>query len=585
MSTRTAHARIARIGFDVCMMKRARVRSVGIAALAVAAAFVNATPALAAKPPKPHVVGIDPVSIEEPAAIRDLYRMSKSSKKRLVDDPTADAGCGPAATAPVPDGEPIIVSMPPADPFTVGQIPATSWRNPPSQDPTWKLNYLGLMWMKSLARRAAMDNQLQSLTDLVSQVVAFHAQNPDPTTATFGWDEGTALRRLETENCLYALSKSSRLVNGMVADANVLLGPRYYGPPNFAVHNHGLMANLRLVKAGDQLGKPAWKTTAINRMVNEAPQAFSAGGTSFEQSSMYQQTNADLWEQAAVVLEATPGQESSAATVRGLVNKAHAAFSWMTEPDGKIVQVGDSEEIAGVPAPTNDDSLRVFRDSQAGWSIGRWSWTDPNTSYYTIRYGPARRAHGHQDRAGGVTYTTKGVRVLVGPGLFTYDATSNYNSYGIGPVGQNVAIPDGGVAGAGTGAVSAYTIQAAAHAWSLTDTVYGESHTRGVNVNRDTPRMLVSDSFPSSTVWRQHWHLDPQWTLVSGGPNDTTLVFSHPSGKKLTVTTTGRVSGIQQGITNPPAGWHFPDFQVRVWAPEITIRNYGTACTTTFQVS
>jgi hypothetical protein len=37
------------------------------------------------------------------------------------------------------------------------------------------------------------------------QVSAFNTQNPDPGTAQYGWDEGTALRRLETLNCLYWL--------------------------------------------------------------------------------------------------------------------------------------------------------------------------------------------------------------------------------------------------------------------------------------------------------------------------------------------------------------------------------------------
>ena len=191
------------IRFDVCMTKRVRVVGAGITVLAVAAGFLNATPALAAKP-SPHVIGTDPVSIEDPAALLDLYRVNPSSKKQLAADPTADAGCGAPAADPVPDGEPIVVSMPPAPAFTVGKINAASWRNPPSTDPTWQLNYLGLLWMKSLARRAAMDDQQQSLSALVDQVAAFHNQNPDPTTATWGWDEGTALRRLETESCLYA---------------------------------------------------------------------------------------------------------------------------------------------------------------------------------------------------------------------------------------------------------------------------------------------------------------------------------------------------------------------------------------------
>jgi hypothetical protein len=410
--------------------------------------------------------------------------------------------------------------------------------------------------------------------------MAFHRQNPDPGTATHGWDEGTALRRLETENCLYALTRSASLIPGMDRDARVLLGARYYGPPNFPIHNHGLMANLQLIRAADLIGRPAWKAAAIRRMTSEAPQAFSRIGTSWEQSSMYQQVNAGLWDQAANALESA-GEAGAATSIRRTVAAAYAVFAWMTEPDGDIVQIGNSDQQAGRPRTTPID--RVLRDDPAGWVIGRWSWSDAATSYYTIRYGPRLRGHGHHDRAGGVTWTTRSVRVLVGPGRFSYDRANNYNAYQISPAGQNVAIPDGGRAGTGAASMAASTVQAPAHAWQVRDTVYGTSHTRGINVNRDAYRMVVSDSFPNKSLWRQHWHLDPAWTQTSG--TATRLTFSHPSGRRLTITTTGRVSGVILGQTRPPAGWHFPRFGVRDWAAEIIIRSYGTACTTTFVVS
>jgi len=72
---------------------------------------------------------------------------------------------------------------------------------------------------------------------------------------------------------------------------------------------------------------------------------------------------------------------------------------------------------------------------------------------------------------------------------------------------------------------------------------------------------------------------------VSGGSNATKLVFAHPSGKRLTITTTGRVSSMVQGITRPPQGWHFPRAGARVWAYEIVIRSYGRSSATTFQLS
>jgi hypothetical protein len=125
------------------------------------------------------------------------------------------------------------------------------------------------------------------------------------------------------------------------------------------------------------------------------------------------------------------------------------------------------------------------------------------------------------------------------------------------------------------------------------DTVYGVPHVRGVVVYRDAPHIVVSDSFGPSmakppqaskvATWRQSWHLDPQWTLVSSA--STRLTFSHPPGRRLMITTTGRLSSVKQGVTRPPAGWHFPSWGVRVWANEVVIRNYGKACTTTFTVT
>jgi hypothetical protein len=532
------------------------------------------------------------VAILVPApAHSDLGSHVIPSDPASLEDPTATARCGPASATPVPDGKPIIVRIPPADPFTVGGIPASSWRNPPSTDPTWQQSYRDLIWTKPLAERAAKDHQQKSLNALIDQVVAFHRQNPDPKNTRYGWDEATALRRLESENCLYALTHAARLIPGLTADAAVLLGDRYYGPPRFRVHNHGLMANIRLIQAATLLGKPDWKAVAIKRMKAEAPKAFSKLGTAFEQSASYQLHNANVWQQAADLLAATPGSEAEAATISRTVIAAKRVYGWMTEPDGNIVQVGDAYG-AGKPMDLGAAN-RVLKDDETGWIIGRWSWTDPATSYYTIRYGPPRYAHGHQDRAGGVTWTTEGVRVLVGPGAFSYETTSGYAQYQKSPQGQNVAIPAGTTAGTGPSTASA-VIRDSYHRYAVRDTVYGVPHVRGVTVYRDAPpHIVVSDSFAPSlakppqaskvTSWQQHWHLDPQWTLVSSA--STRLTFSHPSGRRLTITTTGRLSSVEKGVARPPAGWHFPSWGVRVAANEVVIRNHGTACTTTFTVT
>lgn len=555
-----------------------RILGIGLAVVMIGAGLGPAGSAAAADI---HVLPFDPVVIDDPAALMELYREPGPSGPR--GEVPSSARCGAAAADPVPDDQPIVVALPPAPAFTVGSIAASSWRNPPVVDPSWRLTYLGLMWVRPLAVRAALDDQDKSLAALVDQVVKFHQQNPDPKSNSYGWDEGTALRRLETENCLYALTKSAALKPGMNADVAVLLGSRYYGPPNNQVHNHGLMANLQLFRAGIQLNKTAWTATAVQRMSAEAPLAFSKLGTSYEQSSQYQGVNANLWSQSAEVLDEQPGYETQAAAIRRTVAAARVVYTWMTAPDGNIVQVGNADLQPGQRGTLTEP--RTFRDDQAGWVVGRWSWTDPATSHYTIRYGPARRAHGHEDRAGGVTWSAGGVRVLVGPGRFTSDPASNYYGYQYGPQGQNAPIPDKGKAGKGAATVTGSKIQAATHNWTIKDKVYGIDHTRGVNANRDVPSLTVSDTFSSVSVWRQYWHLDPAWTKLSGGSDSTVLVFAHPSGKRLTVTTTGRVSSVLRGVTRPVQGWNFPKYNSRYPASEIVIRSYGKASTTTFKVS
>lgn len=554
-----------------------KFRALASVALAAGVMFVNP---VAARADSPHVLPVDPSAYDGTIATGPAYGATADPS-----DPTSTAGCGSAATQPVPDGEPIVVTIGTAAPFTVGEITAATWLNPAVTDPTWRLDFQGLMWMKSLARRAAIDGQRESLAALVAQAVQFHQDDPDPGTNLSGWDEGTALRRLETENCLYNLTQAAELIPGMGADAAVLLGTRYYGPPYAPVHNHGLMANLQLVRAGDLLGRADWKDAAVKRMTAEAPLAFSRAGLSFEQASGYQGVNAGLWEQAATVLGASPGAETAAATLRKAVAAAWDAFAWETEPDGKIVQIGDSEESAGRAGSATFP--RTLRDDQTGTVIGRWSWTDPQTSYYTVRYGPPRRAHGQEDRAGGVTWSTLGTRVLVGPGKYTYDKNSPWYLWQLGPASHNVAIPNGAVVKSGrTARLTASTVQSSAHAWTVADDIYNTPHTRNVNIKRDAHSLRVTDLFPKSTLWRQHWHLDPGWTLVSGKAGGTTLTFRHTSGRKLTVTTTGRVSGLIKGQTSPIGGWHFATFGTRTAATDIVIRSYGRAATaTTFTVT
>jgi hypothetical protein len=501
----------------------------------------------------------------------------------------ADTGCGAAAADPVPDGAPITVKLGSGPTFTVGAIPPSWWRKPPYGDAGWQLQLRGMIWAAPLAQRADQDGQVGSLRALVDQVLAFHRQNPDPGTGTaastananaWGWDEGTALRRLATENCLYTVTKDLRLAAAIAADVRVEFGRRYYGPPRYIAHNHGVWADLGVVRAADLLGRKDWATRSINRLLTDAPKPWTPAGTSIEQSSSYHTFNVELWAQVADMLAAHGVSPASVKRVRDLVIEAGRVSAWLTEPDGRLVVLGDSEASAGVRLPPW--TARTFRDDRAGLIVGRWSWTDPATTYYTLRYGPPRIAHGQQERAG-ITWSPQGLRVLVGPGKAPFDPAGSYRAWGTGPAAHNVSTVDGRALDRKAWvSVKASTVRPTAHTWATQDRLFGVGHVRTYAILGNTGTLTVKDTYDGRAVFRQYWHLDPGWALTSRSPDGKRLRFAS-AGRTLTVTSTG-MAAVLRGVARPVAGWNFPDGSSRVPADEIQVKAAGTA-TTTFVLS
>ena len=529
-------------------------------------------------PGTPHVLRPLTATEEPPGTLR----VDAAGTATLVDTNTE---CGAPAADPVPDGQDIVVKIGQGPAFVVGRIDASWWAKPPYGDATWQLQLRGFMWLQPLARRAYQDGQTQSMKTLVDQVLAFHRQNPDPGAGTAtskakanasGWDEGTALRRLGAENCLYSLTHDARIAAVMAKDVNVQFGPRYYGPPSYIVHNHGVMADLAVVRAADLVGRADWSKRSISRLVANAAGPWTPVGTSIEQSSGYHLFNVALWHEVVDMLGTHGVAASSVQRVRDLVARADRVSPWLTEPDGHLVVLGDSTAAAGVRRSLWTG--RTFRDDRAGLGVGRWSWTDSDTSYYTIRYGPRRTAHGQQERAG-VTWSTGGRRVLVGPGKAPYDAAGNYRAWGGGPRAHNVAIADHHALDLKAAvALKGRTIRASSHSWTTEDRLFGVRHVRQYSIVRGTRTLVVKDTYDGRAALHQFWHLDPSWTLVSRSRDGKRLTFRSGT-RSLTVTTTG-VATVLRGISRPLAGWNFPDFGTRVPANEIQVRAAGTATTT-----
>lgn len=459
--------------------------------------------------------------------------------------------------------------------FTLKSIPASWWANPPVTSPVWRLYFQGFMWVGYVAHTQNDPVVTERLVDLALE---FIAANPDPGISARGWDEGTNLRREQQLNCLYSLTQDARLIPAitMSAAANIDM-TRYYGLPNTPPHNHGLMANLALLESGTLLGKPGWRQFAVDRLTRDSAGAFTPSGVSIEQASEYWQANAIAWGAVAGLLEAqgTPESTTTAATIRARLVKVSSALAHATTPTGVLVPYGDSNALANDPTPQR---LGVFRDDAAGIITDRWAWSDPNTSYYLIRYGGRRWAHGHEDR-GSIVWQTRGVPVLIDPGKFSYDPGA-YSTFAKGVLAHNTFIPRGSgtFAPAAPVAVAATRFSGPAHTVVLSDKQYGAAHTRSLVVNNTTHSLTVADSsaFAKTT---QTFQLDSGWVLRARSADRKTARFGHAATGRTLIITSSYPLALYRGSTSPVLGWTFPAYGHRVQTYQVLV--YGGASSRT----
>jgi len=119
--------------------------------------------------------------------------------------------------------------------------------------------------------------------------------------------------------------------------------------------------------------------------------------------------------------------------------------------------------------------------------------------------------------------------------------------------------------------------------WTLTDRLYGASHSRGVTVDVDHSRLTVTDAYAAGRSFRQKWHVAPTWTLTSKGSRRLTFASGRHT---LVVTTTGVFALVQRAVNCPVvADWYFPKAKTRVADNEITVTWGSGKVTTTFATS
>ncbi len=225
------------------------------------------------------------------------------------------------------------------------------------------------------------------------------------------------------------------------------------------------------------------------------------------------------------------------------VRAVDAFVAHATRPDGTFVEIGDT--WPKMPAATVGPNSRwvttrsaqgtapeeLARVYDAGYVFARDSWTHP-TQHYTLRFGPGRGPHGHNDHLA-MTYWSGGFDVLVDPGYDGY-ADRAFRTWSRSLQAHNVPIVSGAKFDAkAPTALVGRSAGKGARSWQLRDTAFaGAERHRAVLVDNTMKLMLVRDDVDADSPrgLQLLWHLAPTWRKerVNNNERNTTASFLSP---------------------------------------------------------
>ncbi|WP_052423514.1 heparinase II/III domain-containing protein [Nonomuraea candida] len=426
----------------------------------------------------------------------------------------------------VMDGLVTFVGLPPVRLGTESDPAAIDWTANPHGNRSWALNLHALRWVGRLVAAYEGGGERACLDRAAAVADHWMRANPrgGPGVSEWAWAEHAVALRAPALVCLSEHVRTERLWDGLAEHGEVLADPALYREG----HNHGLDQDIGLLVIGCRLGRARWRDLAVRRMTASAELAIDAQGALHEQAPRY---GLYVHRRLGVALRAI--RESGAEPPERLVARRRALESYVahaTQPDGRLVPIGDS------PADARADGFRhegpVVKVFDAGYVFGRTAWDDPRAAYYSIRFGPGRRLHGHEDHLG-VTYSARGRAILVETGFHSYERTG-YADWTRSPEAHNVPVPTAGTFRPGTATrLLASSAGPSSQSYELADDAYGVRRTRRVLVGHDPDVMVVHDCVDSGTL-RSLWHFDPALTVVSR--RDGEVVLGDAGGFRVTLT-------------------------------------------------
>jgi hypothetical protein len=508
------------------------------------------------------------------------------------------------------------------DPVKVGKN--VDWHMNPYHNRSWAMVFHSLRWMGRLVADYETTGDRAMLTRATEIAKDWVHDNPrgGRTTSPYAWAEHPIALRAPALVCLSMHVKADWLTKSLVEHARMLSNPALYEKG----HNHGMDQDIALLRIGCRYGHKEWTGLAVRRLTNSVKLDIDAQGALQEQAPRY---GLYVHERLAVAMHDIRDcglKVPSEITRRWRLLEGY--ITQATQPNGYMVPIGDGAADVRPSGftPSETKTVRVYR---AGYVFGRTTWGGRNatadddkaddkagdekaddttgdqagdaddtapgragdaagSAFYSIRFGPALKFHGHEDHLG-VTYYAQGRDVLVEAGFVSYENTP-YRRWTMTPEAHNVPIVQGArFRGRTATALTASAIHADRQSFKLTDKAYGVPRTRSVLVNHGEDVMAVLDTVPKGSTVRDLWHFaaglkvlsnhggtvvvgeDTRGRAKAGKDDDTGGGAWRASLGQLAMPACRPIGGqtVKVGRTSPFQGWVSPAYLKKEAAPAV----------------
>jgi Heparinase II/III-like protein len=462
------------------------------------------------------------------------------------------------------------------DPHQDGDI---NWNYDPFNHPTWFQDFQSGGWIEML---------VTGYLDGEPDATAYRARAKE---ITQSWLRGVPLSNRDpaTLICLSEAFPGQAWIQNQIPPA-----VDYYAAHWMGAWNHGLKQDLELLRIGCAYPTTAfggaalkWRKTAMSQMIsafepNPLGPSIDAQGAVNEQATLYEDFVYNLWRTGQPQLAACGYQLP--AWIRARIAKMPAFLAYATQPDGDLVQIGDTYVENPATDPKQPHLVAVYN---AGYVFGRSGWGS-NASFYSLRFGPGREIHGHDDHMG-LTYYDRGRNLIVNAGHTGYEV-SPYRTYLISPEASSVLVMPGVNFDAGV-ATSLVTDKISRYSqfYELYDTAFdGNPRYRSVYVSQRPDFVLVLDrAWGGAGEYQQLWHLDPSLTVTKLTRSSAIASARGTKLELLQIPLPGQVipngsTTVVKGRVKPYQGWvsHYMLQRIPADVVEMTRTGYSTAMLT-----